>query len=275
MISPVINLYRTLEEALTFRNSQINTQFIFSGVQLRPFQAFKYVQITDTPEGINLEDWTVKVFSVCGKELGDITDSFMVEKLTNSLNGNPQFVWSLTNIQQDFGWDLVYLEITQTLGETFYSQPLKITELESEKTAVLTYKERRFDDYQTIGFRVWYDDDDLLQEIQLYKEESTKNVRSTVLSENTVEYWRSELMPKYLLTKLKQIVAVPYFYINFVRANLYESPEIPRKQAQENFSSLNFTLNLDNSDIYSDEFTVISSGDFSGDDFSGDDFLIN
>lgn len=272
MINPVCNLFKTLDEALYFKNSQLNTQFIFSGVQLLPNQPFKYVQVTNTPEGAILEDWIVKVFSVCGKELGDISNSFLNEKQVNSLNGDPQFIWSLTNIPQDFGWDLVYLEITQALGETFYSQPMRITALESDKTAVLTYKELRLEDYQTIGFTVWYDDEDLLQEIQVYKEESTKNIRSTVLSQNAVEYWRSELMPKYLLTKLKEIIALPYFYVNFVGARLYETPEIPRKQAQENYSSLSFTLNFDYSDVYQDIQT--NQGDFDSDDFDSDDFYI-
>src|SRR5687768_7039325 len=124
MQEPIINLYRTVEEALYFKNSQLNTQFIFSGVQLLPNNLEKYIQVTNTPNGINLEDWAVKVISVCtGEELGDITPSFMVESLTNSINGNPQIVWSLSELIQDFGWDLIYLKITQALGETFYSQP--------------------------------------------------------------------------------------------------------------------------------------------------------
>jgi len=126
LIPPVINIFRSLSEAMTFKNSQINTQFIFSGIQLLPNNPNKYIQVTNTPNGINLEDWTVKVHSVCtNEELGDITDSFMVESLTNSDNGNPQFIWSLKNIPIDFGFGLIYLKITQTLGDTFYSQPVQ------------------------------------------------------------------------------------------------------------------------------------------------------
>ena len=87
---PVINIFKSLNEAMFFKNSQINTQFIFSGVQLLPNNPIKYIQVTDTPNGINLEDWIVKVYSLCGKELGDITNNFMVESLTNSTHGNPQ-----------------------------------------------------------------------------------------------------------------------------------------------------------------------------------------
>ncbi|MFS6687567.1 hypothetical protein WHK03_14455, partial [Staphylococcus aureus] len=90
----------------------------------------------DTQGGVALEDWTVKVISVnSGEELGDITSSFMVESLINSTNGNPQIIWSLENIPIDFGWELIYMKITQVSGETFYSQPFKITSIDQEKTS--------------------------------------------------------------------------------------------------------------------------------------------
>ena len=103
MVEPVINIYRTKEEAFYFENSPINTQYIFKGVQLLPNNRLKYVQITNTPNGINLEDWTVYVVDCKGTKT-DITSSFLVESLTNSDNGNPQLYWSLKNIPFDFGW---------------------------------------------------------------------------------------------------------------------------------------------------------------------------
>ena len=122
MIKPIINLFRTEQEALAIKNSQMNRYYINNGVQLLPKSEFPYVQVTDTPDGLHLEDWVVKVLNVCNNEvLGDITSSFMVESLTNSTNGNPQIIWSLTNIPLDFGFKLIYLQIEQSVGETFYS----------------------------------------------------------------------------------------------------------------------------------------------------------
>lgn len=272
MTEPVINIFRTLNEALYFRNSWINTQFIFSGVQLLPNTSTKYKQVTNTPKGINLEDWVVKVISLKGIELGDITDSFMVESLTNSTNGNPQFVWSLTNIAQDFGWDLIYLKISQSLGETFYTQPFRITAIEEEKTAILTYKYKKSDEYQVIGLTTWFREDDNLQELTNYYEESTNNTVTTELKSNDISYFETQLMPRYLLIKLKKILALPYLYINSVRAYLYESPEISKSQSQENFGFLNYTLSLNNNDVYSEPLP--SSGDWSSLDFYSNDWLI-
>lgn len=273
MHQPVINIFRTIEEALYFKNSQINTQFIFSGVQLLTNNPNKYIQVTDTPNGINLEDWTVKVISVCyGEELGDITDSFMVESLTNSINGNPQFVWSLKNIPTDFGWGLIYLQIEQALGETFYTQPFKITDIDSEKTAQINYKYKRTDEIQSIGLTIWFDEDDFLQDLAPYYEVSTQSWVTASIEQGKIEYWRTELMPKSALIQLKEILGLPFVYINSIRASLKESPEIPRKTSQENFGSMPFTINFHPNDIYvqpDDE-----NGDFIDSDFDSNDFLI-
>jgi hypothetical protein len=58
VVNPFINILRTKQEALYFKNSQINT-FIFKGVQLLPNNPRKYIQVTNTPLGIDLEDWQV------------------------------------------------------------------------------------------------------------------------------------------------------------------------------------------------------------------------
>lgn len=275
LVPPIINIYRTLTEALTFKNSQMNTQFIFSGVQLIPSNLNKYIQVTNTPSGINLEDWTVKVHSVCtGEELGDITDAFMVESLTNSVNGNPQFVWSLTNIQTDFGWGLIYMKITQTLGETFYSTPFKITVIDAEKTARITYKQKRTEDYQSIGFSMWYREDDIKLDLTKYYEVSTETSVNSVLQTNKIELWRTELMPRNLLIELIQKIKLPYVYVNNIRASLFDAPEIPASTSQENFASLNLNLSFNYNDVYVDETVSLSAGDFVDTDWINTDFLI-
>lgn len=251
----------------------MNTSFIFSGVQLIPNNPKKYIQVTNTPNGINLEDWTVKVISVCtGEELGDITDSFMVESLTNSTNGNPQLIWSLKNIPTDFGWGLIYLKITQTLGETFYSQPFRITDIDSEKVSQVNYKFKRTEEIQSIGLNIWFCEEGFLQDLTPYYEVSTESWVTASMEQGQVEYWRTELMPKYLLIRLKEILGLPYVYINDIRASLKESPEIPRKTAEENFAQMDFTINFHLNDVYvqPDE----ENGDFLDTDFDSNDFLI-
>ena len=269
---PVINIFKSLNEAIFFKNSQINTQFVFSGVQLLPNNPIKYIQVTETPNGINLEDWIVKVYSLCGKELGDITNNFMVESLTNSTNGNPQLYWSLQNINQDFGWQLVYLKITQVLGETFYTQPFRLTSIESEKTTQINYKFKENDVIQSLGFNLWYDDEDLLQELTTYYEESTKSWVSASMEQGYIEMWKTELMHKSVLLKLKEIMGLPFVYANGVRVSLKEASETPKKVAQENFAEMTFVLNFHPNDVFVQPND--SGRDFLEADFNDNDFLI-
>lgn len=273
LVNPVIALETSLEKAMFFKNSQRNRFYSFEGIQLLPNNPNKYIQVTNVAGGIKLEDWTVKVMSMCGNELGDITDSFLVEPIeVNSDDGSPQFIWSLKNIPIDFGYDLIYLQITQAFGDTFYSQPFKITAIGSEKTCQIDYKFKRTDEIQSIGVTAWFDEPDLLQELESYYEVSTESWVTASMEQGEIEYWRTEKMPKSALIQLKRILGLPYVYINSVRASLKEAPEIPRKVSQENWCYMPFTINFHPNDVFvqpDDE-----NGDFLADDFDSNDFLI-
>lgn len=270
---PIINIYKSLDEAMTFRSSWMNQKFDFSGVQLLPFNLNKYIQVTNTPGGINLEDWVVTVYSVCGKELGDITPSFMVESLTNSDNGNPQFIWSLTNIQQDFGWDLIYLQILQSSGELFYTNAFRITELESDKTAFIAYKYKKNEPFQALQFTTWYRESGLPQELTTYYQESAKSTVSSAMKYDDVEWWSTEVMNRNLLIELKRVLGLPFVYVDYIRANYYEAPDLPWSGSRQNFATMDYYLVRHPNDIYN-QLNEERRGDFASQDFAVNDFYI-
>lgn len=270
---PIINIYKSLDEAMTFRSSWMNQKFDFSGVQLLPFNLNKYIQVTNTTGGINLEDWVVTVYSVCGKELGDITPSFMVESLTNSDNGNPQFIWSLTNIQQDFGWDLIYLQILQSSGELFYTNAFRITELESDKTAFIAYKYKKSEPFQALQFTTWYRESGLPQELTTYYQESAKSTVSSAMKYDDVEWWSTEVMNRNLLIELKRVLGLPFVYVDYIRANYYEAPELPWSGSRQNFATMDYYLVRHPNDVYN-QLNEERRGDFASEDFAVNDFYI-
>ena len=271
-VAPIINLYRTLEESMYFKNSPRNNFYSFSGIQLLPNNPNKYIQVTNTPNGINLEDWTVYGVSVCGTYEADITSSFMVEKLTNSLNGNPQFIWSLTNVPIDFGWGLIYLRIEQAVGETFYSTPFKLTAINEELTSQITYKYKRTDEFQSIGAQIWFRTKSFQMNIQNYYETSTENTVTTAVQSNRTEFWETENMSIDNLINIVNVMKLPYVYINGVRTHFFDAPEMPKPQSQENFGYMELHLTLNPNDIYTPP--QISNGDFLEADFDSNDFLI-
>ena len=249
MVEPIIKIYRTKEEAFYFENSPINTQYIFKGVQLLPNNPFKYVQITNTPNGINLEDWTVYVVDCKGTKT-DITSSFLVESLTNSDNGNPQLYWSLKNIPTDFGWKMIYLEINQSVGETFYSTPFMITNTDNARVSQFHYKDYKNDVYQSIGLRTWFLDNTKQTELTTYYEVSTGGTVATAVKTSKLKIYRTELMPKDLLILLTDILESPIVYINTVRCSLFEAVDLPEKVAQENYASVDFTISPNKNDSF-------------------------
>lgn len=268
MVQPFINLYRTKEEAFYFKNSQINTQFIFKGVQLLPNNTAKYIQVTQTPNGIDLEDWTANVVDLCKGTKTDVTIYFLVDSLTNDVDGSPQLFWSLTNVPFDFGYRLVYLEITQTLGETFYSTPFLLTNIESEKTTQFHYKDSNENVYQSIGLQAWFDEEDKKTELTTYYEVSTKNTVSQAIKTSKLEKFRTELLPKSVIIALTYLLESPILYLNNVRYSLFEAIDLPAKTAQENFVEIAFSLSPNNNDMF------FGLADYNGIDYGSLDYNV-
>lgn len=268
MVAPFINLFRTTNEAFSFKNSQINTQFIFKGVQLLPNNTAKYIQVTQTPYGIDLEDWQVNIVDLCRGTKTDVTDYFFVDSLTNDDDGSPQLFWSLTNVPFDFGYRLVYLEIEQAVGELFYSTPFLLTNIESEKTTQFHYKDSKDDVYQSIGIQTWFDEEDKKTELTTYYEVSTRNTVSQAIKTSKLERFRTELMPKSVLIALTYLLESPVLYVNYIRCSLYEALDLPEKTAQENFIEASYVL----SPNYNDTFFGLA--DYNGIDYGTLDYDI-
>jgi hypothetical protein len=272
MTAPLINLYKTKEEAFYFKNSWMNQFFDFSAVQLLPNNKLAYVQITDTPDGINLEDWTVKVVDLCKGTKKDITKYFSVEGLTNASNGTPQLFWSLKNVPFECGYNLQYLEITQAIGETFYSTPFLLTNDESEKTAQLHYKEKRTDTYQSIGFKMWYRTTDKKTELTTYYETSTRNTVTQAIKTNKIDIYKTEQVSIDSLIQLSDILESPYLYVNSIRASLFQALDIPKPTARENYGRMEVQLSLNRNDIYKE--VLKSNGDWLSTDWDENDWFI-
>ncbi len=269
---PVINICKTLEEALTFKNSAINRLYQFNGVHLLPNNPLPYVQVTNTPLGLNLEDWTVFGVNIRNGVEQDITDSFNVDSFTNSENGNPQLYWSLTNVTIDFGVDMIYLRIEQALGETFYSQPFLLTDLRKDYTTQFHYKERIGDVMQSIGMKTWFRQEKEETELSTYFELSTQLTVTEAIKVNETEIYYTEQMSIDQLKKLAMILRNPHLYIDGYRAYLYKAVEIPDLKANENFAQINFQVSIDKNKVYAE--SEPSKGDFLAADFSASDFLI-
>ena len=249
MVDPIIRLERDLNLALSSKESVITKHFNFNGVQLLPFNTNTYYQQTNTSNGIELEDYTVYVVDLKSSIKTDITSSFIVfENNTDSI-GKPQCLWGLTNIPVDFGFNYVYLEINQVLGETFYSSPFKITEYKKEFTARLDYRDSKNDFYQSIQLETWFRQTVNRDELATYYELSTKNTVTQTFKASTLEKWYTGLFSNNLMVYFRDIINSKYLYIDKLRANIVEPFEIPTLDNNQNFSQKDYLLSVNKNDV--------------------------
>jgi hypothetical protein len=272
MVEPLIKLKRTFEESMSFKDSPMNQIYIFRGVQLLPNNPTKYVQVTDIEDGINLENWTVYAVSLKSGLKTDITDSFNVESLTNSDDGSPQIYWSLQNVEVDFGYDCIYLEVEQTFGETFYSNPFMITDYKKERTTQFHYKTKKNDVMQSISMQSYFRQIQRSEELTQYYETSTSTTVSVSQKLNKLEKHYTEIMPLEILDLLMDILSSPFMYVDGIRASLYETPKMPDLSASQNFGQIEFLISPKKWDIYSEPQP--SKGDWLASDWLSTDWKI-
>jgi hypothetical protein len=248
MIKPFINLYRTLEDANSFENSQINRFYDFTGVQILPYNSNKIIQSTNVSEGIDLEDWTVYVVQ-CDGSRTDITISFMVEQIFTDGNGKEQILWSLKNVAYDFYTELVYLEIHQSLGETFYSNLFLLTNNDSEKVSQVYYKTKVKESFQSISAKFWFRQNQKESELKQYYEISTSSTVTQSIKRKSIKKYVTELIDVDTLIKLSDVLESKFMYLDSYRSYLYEPVKIPEVTSQENFGTTMIMISQNTNDV--------------------------
>lgn len=265
MINPFIKIYKILDEALSTLESPQTEFFSNNGVQLLPNQTNPYTQVSDNVTGIELEDWTVSVKSICGETLANVTGNFMVFDNIVDDDGMPQIIWSLTNIAYDFGYQFVYLEINQLVGETFYTSPFQITDNKSEFTSRFDYKAKNLDWYQSIQLQTWFRQKLNKDNLTTYYEISTRNTVTVATKTATIEKWQTELFNNELFVSFRNMLNSKYLYCNLIRCNLYEAFEIPTLEMDENFKDTDYTLSFNYKEILNEninEMTILEQLEF-------------
>lgn len=254
-----IRLENTLEKAMAYKSSPDDKFFSFRGIQLLPNNDYPIIQTTNNIEGVELEDFAeVNVISMCGEVLENITAYFeVIDNFQDPETGLPQITWKiLPNIPFDFGNQLIYLEIKQLVGETFYTNPFAITSEGSEFTSRIDYREKYSDVMQSINACLYYYDFDVQKEYSQYWEVSTKRTRTNTIKSQSFDIYRTQIIDKYILEKIVNIFDFKYTYLNLIRVNIFEVVEIPRKEGFENFVQTDISFNFDESEIYNPNYVV-------------------
>lgn len=222
----------------------------FNGIQLLPNSLNPYIQTTNVSGGIELEDWTAYVVDSCTGIETNITDYFFVDRVFQDTNGQAQFDWSITNVPFDFGNNLVYLKVDQAIGETFYSNFFQFTNIDSEKTCRLDYRNKETDTMQSIQVQMYYWQQLKQTEINSYYEVSTRNTVTTLVKSQKFQSWRTDFLPNFIMIKIDDVFEHKFVYLDLVRANLFEAIEIQELTQEENFKSNVIKISKFDNDVY-------------------------
>jgi len=247
-----IRIEHTIEEAKFYRYSPIeNPDMLYiNGIQLLPNNPLPYIQRTNNPEGIEIEDFVVSVVDLCGNELADITDAFDIVTVFQDENGKPQVEWSLTNIDYDAGGELVILKITQGANDIMYTSYFRLTNERSEYTSRWDYRNNASDTMLSTQLNVWY------RQSKSTFNSTTYNsiVDGSLISANTTlskyERWLTSIVDRNIFELFKELFTARFLYVDFLRAVKNEDFETPDIDDIENYFETEFTISRNPKDIY-------------------------
>jgi len=262
-----IRLEHTFEEAMYYRNSPVMNQYYFSGVQLLPFNlppdardqqdALPYIQRTYTRDGVELEDWNVFVYDMCGNELAEITTAFDVIPFQDPSTGLPQVIWQLKNIQFDAGLQLIYLKIINGDNEEYFSSPFYITADEKEYTSRWDYKNKDSDTMLSTQLRIYYSQESEDESITNYTETTTGRERNNAVSITDYEIWLTDVIDARVLKLFKSIFRNKYVYSDFIRTGKKDPTDTPRFEGFENHLQTEVMLLRNYADVYNPNYVPI------------------
>lgn len=253
-----IRIENDFNKAMYYRKgARMQNQFLtFKGIQLLPNQEAPYIQITSVPEGIELEDVTVTVMSMCGTELQDITSYFELIDTFQDENGVNQVVWGLTNVPYDFGQQHIYLQIVNGANDYYYTSPFVLTADGEEFTSRWDYYNPLYETYvQSVGLNLYYEEDADLHEVVTYDSISLGRRRAVTSKLIDYEIWESGILDYQVFRMFKNMMRSTHVYCNFVRAGFFEAFETQRPAGDSNLSQNEIKLTLDYKDVYDPFYT--------------------
>jgi hypothetical protein len=248
-----IRLENTLADALYYKGSPIYKQLYFGGVQLLTNSDNPYVQRTYVKGGIDIPTWEIKVKDLCGNTVGDVTTLFEILNTFIDANGYSQLYWRLQPNTEDYGYQLVYLEI-HTAADTFaYSSPFYWTEHESDRTVRVDYRMNDTDIMLSTQLQMFFKQDGDEHTLSNYTSVSTGKLINVTSQLMEFEYWQTAPIRIDLFRLIKKIFLNKERYFDYKFTSLKEAFDTPELTADENYAEQEILLAIDYDRIYDPE----------------------
>lgn len=242
----------TLAEAWNQNASPVVDLMYRGQLHLLPFDPQPYLQITDSPTSLILQDEVdVYLLDCNGQEL-EINDHIDLTNITDS-NGIKQFFIRLKYLPVDYGMNLISLKIdTQSTGggnrTIYYSNPFLLTSLNYDRTSRVDYRVvRDYTDfptsknfYQGIRLNFYYNRHVDATELDNYYQITRQQDVISNVNENDHIEWMFERADAWHWVRLSKALYRSACYINQVRNYPAEGLELQPREGDTNFSESPF-----------------------------------
>lgn len=259
-----LRLKDNIHDALDIQDPSIVTHYFYNPIQLLPSKT--YLQITNFDGGISLDsDCEVFIVDCNDNVLADVTNSVFIEEFTDS-NGNNQCKIEYVNLNVDFYRQTVLIKFDMlTSDAVYYTNPINITEYQSERTVFFKYK--NFDDYLGVGYsnaNAWqsislsmYFDIPLDEtETENYFQISRENTISTRALRKIFEQYKIEQINRFTYERLNALLKHELIYLDDVR--ITDKPTAPssERQGDSNYFETDLLVSKDYTDVSPYEFQI-------------------
>ena len=261
-----IEIHTSIEKAFFAEESPQTDYFTPTGIRLNSTETYR--QVTDSLEGIKIEDWKVSVMDACSLEpIIDITTSFEVIENFYDKNGLSQVYWGCA--YPDTGNREVFLRIEQLIGSTYYTTPYICNDSDL-KFSTLFYWFSTPEMWQNIRINTYFYQTLVKDEIATYYELGTQNTVTVSNKPSEFKVYKTGFLSNNFLLKMRDMFNQLSIYRDTGRVYLLESFTLPDINLDNNGAETKYNL------CVTDELIIFPPSilpDFSNLDFLSTDFL--
>lgn len=252
-IATFIKLENTFEAAMSVNESPQVYFYDYGGVHLVTSSEYRYVQRTYANDGIEIEDYVIEFFDMCGDKLsstGIDDDTFtVIRNFDDPDTGLPQIEWQLDPSNLDYGDQLIYFRITSGANGYVYSSPFKLTDTNKNFVTEFWYKSRKNDNMLSIGLDMYRRNKKAAKSLKNYDPASSGYQITGAISISPFERFLTTVINMDIMEMFSTIFLNGYIYSKPIAYNelpiktgLYEVIESEDPQADENFASYEVLL---------------------------------
>lgn len=249
-------------------------------IQLLPNDPQPYVQISNSPTNVVIENQTVFLVDCFNGNETDITENVFIHPFTDQ-DGISQVVFEIIGIATDFGGHALYLRFESSGGQNYYSNRFLVTRDREELTTRFDYRHtgRYFGtDYFSANFRqsirlnTYLDNYVSADEIDTYFQISRNQTISQRARVNDLNEYIFPYLNAWTAKRLKRLLYSNSVYIDQVRNYITDGFEMPARIENSNVAQATFLVDPDEQDTFTPDFQIFSGLTFTLNPLSGTNF---